>query len=55
MKRLPPIYMPSKDVYWNFLIKKVPAAARRHAGQAAQAKAALRKIEEAIRERKKKG
>ena len=51
MKDLPPIPFPSKDIAWNFL-KATPSYKRRSAGRTVQVKSALKRIEEAIRERK---
>jgi len=51
MKNLPPIDFPTREIYWNFLNKKVSPLSRKKSGRAAKAKAALKLIEEAIRGR----
>lgn len=52
MKDMPPIPFPSKFIVWNFLTKRVPARARKHAGRTMQAKRALKQLEEIIQAKK---
>jgi len=47
-RNLAPIPFPTKDITWQFM-KVIPKHKRRHAGQATQAKSALKRLEEAMR------
>lgn len=52
MKPLPPLPYTSKDIAWNFMKQTPPKSRLMKAGQTVQAKVAVRKLEQAIKEKR---